>query len=160
MLCSMNVVGRTRILLVLLAVLAAAAYAQSPKVLEESRAFFQDVAGYHAQGTAGAPDRAEAQRLAKAAALRALFSEIGKDSIFAEMCISGWPEYISVEAELTTESEGTYTAQLQVVVATSAIMLTEQKYQIAVLALLNSTEGTLEEIESELAEADELERNL
>lgn len=139
---------------------ASTAAAQERLALEEGRAFYQDVAGYHAQGQAQAPDRAEAQRLAKADALTRLFSEIGKDHIFAEMAISGWPEYITVEEALTVERDEIYTALVQVAVATSAIMLTEQKYQVAVTELLGRAEGVLQEVEEELAQADDHERNL
>jgi hypothetical protein len=139
---------------------AAAAWSQTGAALKDSRAFFQDVAGYHAQGKAEAADRVEAQRLAKADALRRLFAEIGKDTIFAEMCLSGWPEYISVEDTVSTERDGKFAVQAQVAVATSAIMLTEQKYQNAVMQLLDTTEAAIAEVEKSLGEADGLEKNL
>jgi hypothetical protein len=148
------------ILLVSLAVLVGPAWSQAAAALKESRGFYQDVAGYHAQGKAEAVDRTEAQRLAKAAALRRLFSEIGKDVIFAEMCISGWPEYITVEEAVSQEREGKHLVQVQVVVATSAIMLTEQKYLVAVADLLSEAERVMAGVEKDLAEADGFERNL
>ncbi len=118
--------------------------------------FVRNSVRYHAYGAAAAGSREEALRLAKAAALERIFREIGKDKIFAEMFISAWPEAIETFVEQVTERDGGFAVSLSVSVTQTEVMLTESNYRVTVEELLNKSSGIVDEIDTNLRNAQEL----
>ncbi|NOY10247.1 MAG: hypothetical protein GXP33_15545 [Spirochaetes bacterium] len=127
---------------------------------ERTDSFTEDITGYHGVGKATAADKDEALRLAKADALKLIFSQIGKDKMFQEMFISSWPGSISIEKDSITEDENGFTASVTVKVDRNSIIMTEGQYRVAAVSLLDRAEKIIEDTEKTLNDAETAEENL
>ena len=114
---------------------------------ERTGSFKEDITGYHGVGKATAVDRDEALRLAKADALKLIFSRIGKDKMFQEMFISSWPGSISIEKDSVTEDENGFTAAVTVKIDRNSIIMTEGQYRVSAVSLLDRAEKIITDTE-------------
>ena len=143
------------------AAISVTAQNSSELAFEDSRSFYTDLSGHHGLGNATGQSKDEAIRLAKANALEIVFNNIGKDALFQQMFISGWPESIRIEEEKSVKHEdGTYTSKVRVSVDQNAVILTEPKYRENVLNLLNRAEAIIDKADNTIANAQEQEENL
>ncbi|MFP4363695.1 MAG: hypothetical protein ACLFR1_07475 [Spirochaetia bacterium] len=149
------------LLITLLFLPVSAVTAQEALTFEDPRPFYTDIYGHHGIGQAIGANHAEAERLAKAAAIDLIFQQIDKDEMYQEMFISSFPEAITVEDSLVQENnDSTFTAMVRVLVDQNAVIMTEQPYRNTVINFLNRSESILNEAESLIASAQRDEENL
>ncbi len=139
----------------LLIALSAGGFAQSMS------SFFQDADGYHGFGSAQATSSEGALRLARAAAIGQVFDSIEKDQLFRDLFIADWPEQI--EQEILSRSEtgdGTFTAEVTVLIPVEPVNLTERSYEAQVTQLLDSAFSLLNGAQQKISDATAAENNL
>lgn len=125
-----------------------------------TREYYLDISGYHSVGQNSSESREEAVRLAKAEAIKRIFSEIGKDALFQQMFISIFPQFIVVDASGVTKTEEIYTAKVKITIDQNAVIMMEEQYRAAVEDILNQGEATIQSTEKILREAETAEVNL
>ena len=107
--------------------------------------FNQDISGYHATGTAIAPERGESLRLAKAEAIKFILNRIGKDQFFQELFISSWPQAITTKETRIEEVANGYRATVKLSIDRNAVVMTENQYSVAATEILERVETITEE---------------
>ena len=144
-----------RIVVGLLILVAGGAFAQT-----DSR-FFQDADGYHGFGRAEASSAEAALRLARAAAIDQVFDSIEKDQLFRNLFIADWPEQIEQEVLSRAETnDGTFTAEVRVLIPVEPVNLTERSYEAQVTQLLDSAFSLLNNAQQKITDATAAENNL
>lgn len=131
-----------------------------PVSAQTTDAFYQDVNGYHGFGSAGAESRADAERLARAAALAQIFDALAKDEFFVNLFISDWPQQIQQQVLTVEEGAGRFQVSVQVTIPVEPINLAERSYESQVALLLDSTFELISEAQRRIALATQAEENM